>query len=77
MLLSAKFCVNLRPEKKPGKFARLQPLIWRRSLDFKHTDVTELIIKAFYTVYHTLGYGFLEKVYRNAMVIELANWDWT
>jgi len=48
-----------------------------RSLDFKHTDVTELIIKAFYTVYHTLGYGFLEKVYRNAMVIELANWDWT
>ena len=40
-------------------------------MGFKHTDVTELIIKAFYTVYHTLGYGFLEKVYRNAMVIEL------
>jgi len=40
-------------------------------LDFKHTDVTELIIKAFYTVYHTLGYGFLEKVYGNAMAVEL------
>ena len=40
-------------------------------MNFKHTDVTELIIKAFYTVYNTLGYGFLEKVYRNAMAIEL------
>lgn len=37
----------------------------------KHKDITELIIKAFYTVYNTLGYGFLEKVYENAMVIEL------
>jgi GxxExxY protein len=40
-------------------------------IDFKHTDVTELIIKAFYKVYGTLGYGFLERVYGNAMVIEL------
>ena len=40
-------------------------------MDFKHTDVTELIIKAFYKVYGTLGYGFLEKVYGNAMAIEL------
>jgi GxxExxY protein len=40
-------------------------------LSFKHTDITELIIKAFYTVYNTLGYGFLEKVYRNALAIEL------
>jgi GxxExxY protein len=37
----------------------------------KHKDITNLIIKAFYTVYNTLGYGFLEKVYENAMVIEL------
>jgi GxxExxY protein len=43
----------------------------RSPLDFKHTDITESIIKAFYTVYHTLGYGFLEKVYRGAMAIEL------
>jgi len=40
-------------------------------LQYKHTDITELIIKAFYTVYNVLGYGFLEKVYRNALVIEL------
>ena len=40
-------------------------------MSFKHTDITELIIKAFYTVYNTLGYGFLEKVYRNALAIEL------
>lgn len=37
----------------------------------KHTEVTELIIKAFYAVYNMLGYGFAEKVYRNAMVVEL------
>ena len=40
-------------------------------MSFKHTDITELIINAFYTVYNTLGYGFLEKVYRNALAIEL------
>ncbi len=39
--------------------------------EYKHSGVTDLIIKAFYTVYNTLGYGFLEKVYVNAMVIEL------
>lgn len=40
-------------------------------MGFKHTDITELIIKAFYQVYNTLGYGFLEKVYVNALAIEL------
>ncbi|MEJ5310957.1 MAG: GxxExxY protein [Anaerolineae bacterium] len=38
---------------------------------YKHTAVTQCIIKAFYTVYNTLGYGFAEKVYRNAMALEL------
>ncbi len=37
----------------------------------KHEQLTGQIIKAFYTVYHTLGYGFLEKVYENALAIEL------
>lgn len=37
----------------------------------KHVDVTDKIIGAFYTVYNTLGYGFSEKVYQAAMVIEL------
>lgn len=36
-----------------------------------HEDITEKIIGAFYKVYNTLGYGFLEKVYRNAMAVEL------
>lgn len=34
-------------------------------------NITGKIIKAFYNVYNTLGYGFLEKVYENAMVLEL------
>ncbi len=29
------------------------------------------MIKAFYVVYNTLGFGFLEKVYENALVHEL------
>jgi GxxExxY protein len=37
----------------------------------KHADITEEIIEAFYAVYNELGYGFLESVYENAMVIVL------
>jgi GxxExxY protein len=37
----------------------------------KHGEVTEKILKAFYKVYNALGHGFLEKVYQNAMVLEL------
>ncbi len=36
-----------------------------------HKDITDSILKAFYNVYNKLGYGFLEKVYENAMIIEL------
>jgi GxxExxY protein len=36
-----------------------------------HKDITGKIIEAFYKVNNTLGYGFLEKVYENAMKIEL------
>ncbi len=36
----------------------------------KHIEVTEKIIKAFNKVYNSLGYGFLEKVYENALFIE-------
>ena len=38
--------------------------------DYKHKELTEKIIKIFYRVYNRLGYGFLEKVYENAMMIE-------
>ena len=37
----------------------------------KHEEITNKIIEAFYKVYNTLGYGFLEKVYLNALYIEL------
>jgi len=36
-----------------------------------HGDITELILKGFYKVYNTLGHGFLEKVYENALVVEM------
>jgi len=38
--------------------------------DIKYKELTEKIIKIFYKVYNKLGYGFLEKVYENAMIIE-------
>ncbi len=38
-----------------------------------HEELTGKIIKAFYKVYNTLGYGFLEKVYENALIFELRN----
>ena len=37
----------------------------------KYEEITEKIIQAFYKVYNTLGYGFLERVYLNALFIEL------
>ena len=40
-------------------------------MELLHKEITEKIIKAYYKVYNTLGYGFLEKVYENAMAIEL------
>jgi len=41
------------------------------SEEFKHTDITEKIIGAAYEVHNVLGFGFLEKVYENALAIEL------
>ena len=37
----------------------------------KHEEVTHKIIGCAYTVYKKLGFGFLESVYRKAMVIEM------
>jgi GxxExxY protein len=39
--------------------------------NYKHSEITGLIINAYYQVYNQLGYGFLEKVYEKAMMIEL------
>ena len=38
---------------------------------FKHKDLTDRVINAFYRVYNELGFGFLENVYQNALCIEL------
>ncbi len=39
--------------------------------EFKYKNLTERIINIFYKVYNNLGYGFLEKVYENAIMMEL------
>ncbi|MBQ8224742.1 MAG: GxxExxY protein [Bacteroides sp.] len=36
-----------------------------------HEDLTQKIISAFYEVHKTLGFGFLEQVYQNALYQEL------
>ncbi|MCI0611312.1 MAG: GxxExxY protein, partial [Anaerolineae bacterium] len=38
---------------------------------YKHSELTDQIISAFYAVYSALGYGFLENVYVKALMIEL------
>ena len=43
--------------------------------NYLHSDITSLIIKGFYVVYNRLGFGFLEKVYQNALLIELRKYD--
>ncbi len=36
-----------------------------------HKELTSKILKVFYLVYNDLGYGFLERVYQNALFYEL------
>ena len=36
----------------------------------KHEELTEKVIGTFFEVYNTLGYGFLENVYENALCLE-------
>ncbi len=38
-----------------------------------HKEPTETILKGYFNVYNSLGYGFLEKVYGKAMLIELSH----
>jgi GxxExxY protein len=89
---SAKICVNLRPKRKSGRrLTQIHADLFfcedlrqsaseiekRTTMTYKYTDITDKIINAFYSVYNTLGYGFLEKVYRNAMTIELRKMNLT
>ncbi len=39
--------------------------------DLLHRELAKAVIGCFYTVYNTLGYGFLERVYENALAVEL------
>lgn len=38
---------------------------------YPQSELTGQIINAFYHVYNELGFGFLEKVYENALALEL------
>ena len=39
--------------------------------DYLYKEETDKIISAFYEVHNSLGYGFLERVYQNALYHEL------
>ena len=40
-------------------------------MSLEREDITKEIIGAAFEVRNALGYGFLEKVYQNAMIVEL------
>lgn len=41
------------------------------TLEYKHSELTDLVIGTFYEVYNELGFGFLESVYRKALRLAL------
>jgi len=47
------------------------------STDFLLQDLSEKIIRVFFNVYSELGYGFLEKVYHNSMLVKLRKHGFT
>jgi len=55
--------------KKFDKFIKFKTELNMKN--FPHQELSKAIIGAYYDVYNELGYGFLEKVYQNAMLIEL------
>lgn len=40
--------------------------------EYLYQELTSNIISCFYKVYNTLGFGFLEKIYENALLFELS-----
>ncbi|MDY6968068.1 MAG: GxxExxY protein [Spirochaetota bacterium] len=42
-------------------------------MEYKEDKLTESIIKSIVKVHNTLGSGFLERIYRKALLIELYN----
>jgi GxxExxY protein len=45
----------------------------KKEVELIHKEISEKVISSFLKVYNILGYGFLEKVYENALTIELKN----
>ncbi len=41
------------------------------SANYKHQELTQVILGVFYEVYNELGHGFLESVYQEAMLVAL------
>lgn len=44
-----------------------------KNANYLYSDLSQQIIGAFYQVYNDLGFGFLEKVYENALMLELVD----
>ncbi len=44
----------------------------KKTVKLLEEDLTEKILGAAFTIHNSLGYGFLEKVYENAIAVELA-----
>lgn len=53
------------------RFFRPIRVLNKNMSNLQHSEITSEIIKSFYKVYNALGYGFAEKVYENAMYLEL------
>jgi len=45
----------------------------RKTVKLLEEESTEKILGAAFTIHNSLGYGFLEKVYANALAVELKN----
>jgi GxxExxY protein len=60
-------------KRQDKKLGRLTPAKLNASMSsgLPYGDITEAVIGAAFEVHGALGYGFLEAVYRNAMVVEL------
>ena len=41
------------------------------NMELLHHEITDKVIGIFFQVYNELGFGFLERVYQNAMYLEL------
>ena len=62
--------VELRAYLEQGRYANALTLAGEMD-EMKHKELTAKIIECAYKVHNTLGFGFLEAVYQNALLIEL------